>query len=74
MSADRDWQSDEHYIEGRFFQIRSSVDRRYWQASGGKWHVFGVVDDYGNIAMCFDTHPRYVRALNASIAELPRKK
>lgn len=45
---------DEHYIEGahgELFQLRNSIDRRFWSTSGG-WPDaigYGVVDDYGNI-------------------------
>lgn len=42
---------DEHYIEGRWYQFRSYIDRRFWHTSGG-WPAaigFGVTDDYGDI-------------------------
>ena len=41
---------DEHYIEGSVFQLRSSLDRRFWHTSGVREAIhFGVVDDYGVI-------------------------
>ena len=46
--------ADEHYIEGKggeCWQLRSSIDRRFWHTSGG-WPAaigYGVVDDYGDI-------------------------
>ncbi len=43
--------ADEHYVAGPCWQIRSSLDRRFWHTSGG-WPAaigYGVVDDYGTI-------------------------
>lgn len=42
---------DEHYIEPAHWQIRDSLDRRFWFTSGG-WPLaigYGVADDYGTI-------------------------
>lgn len=42
---------DEHHVDGERWQIRSSLDRRFWSTSGG-WPAaigYGVVDDFGNI-------------------------
>lgn len=50
---------DEHYVDGPRWQLRSSIDRRFWHTSGG-WLLaiaFGVVDDFGNIV------PSYQRPL-----------
>ena len=43
--------SDEHYIGGALWQLRSYMDRRFWHTSGG-WPAaiaYGVVDDFGTI-------------------------
>lgn len=41
---------DEHYIEANSFQLRSSIDRRFWHTGGVCAAIhYGVVDDFGNI-------------------------
>jgi len=38
---------DEHHIRAGSYELRSSLDRRFWHCM--PWLHFGVVDDYGTI-------------------------
>lgn len=42
---------DENYVEGAVWQLRDSIDRRFWMTSGGWTEAigYGVVDNYGTI-------------------------
>lgn len=41
---------DEHYIGAYGYEIRSSIDRRFWHTGGVQAAIhFGIVDDYGDI-------------------------